>query len=177
MLAGPGRHWTAARRRLAPYLEWRGFAIGAGAVVAGVLLLAGVIDSFTSFAWLVIFAAVAGFGIEGLRRQTMREFPDAERPAFTVWLRAQWDGVSDQGRIAAETARARHRERTARPQAADAATIAVTSEPPAPVPTQQSPLPPSLDDLDRLERLGALRQSGVLTEEEFTTMKARLVSR
>jgi hypothetical protein len=176
VLAGPGRHSTAGRRWLAPYLEWRGFAIGAGAAVVLLLLLAGVIDSFTSFAWLVIFAALAGFGIEALRRQTLREFPDAERPAFAAWLRARWDNVSGRGRTAAETARANYGERTARSQAADAATIAVASEPPAPAPTQQSPLPPSLDDLDRLERLGGLHQSGVLTDEEFTAMKARLVN-
>ena len=175
VLAGPGRHSTAVRRSLTPYLEWRGFAIGMGTAVVLLLLLAGAIDSFVRFSWLVIFAALAGFGIEALRRQTMREFPNADRPALTDWLRTQWDRVSGRGRTAAQTARAKHAERTARSQTADVATILVASEPAAPAPTHPSPPAPSLDDLDRLERLAGLHQSGVLTDEEFTAMKARLV--
>jgi len=175
VLAGPGRHSAAVRRSLAPYLEWRGFAIGAGTAVVLVLLLAGTIDSFLRFAWLVIFLALVGFGTEALRRQTLREFPDAERPALAGWLRARWDSLSGRGRTAAGTARARYGERTARSQAPDPATIAVASEPAAPASTPPSPPAPSFDDLDRLERLGGLHQKGVLTDEEFATMKARLV--
>ena len=95
-LAGPGRNVTAVRRTLAPYLEWRGYAIGAGTVLVLALLLTGAIDSFTRFGWLVIFSALAGFGFEALRRQTLREFPDAERPPLADWLRARW-GISATG--------------------------------------------------------------------------------
>jgi hypothetical protein len=49
------------------------------------------------------------------------------------------------------------------------------SPPPAPA------APPShagdQDVLERLERLGALRDSGVLTEEEFVAQKARILGR
>ena len=102
VLAGPGRHATALRRSLAPYLEWRGFVIGLGAAVAALLLVAGAIDSFQRLAWLVIFAALAGFGIEALRRQALREFPEVERPPLADWLRARWDNLSDRGRSAAQ---------------------------------------------------------------------------
>jgi len=174
-LAGPGTRPKALRRSLAPYLEWRGFAIGAGLAVVVLLLLTGTIDSFVRFAWLTIFATLAGFGIEVLRRQTTREFPNADRSALANWLRARWEILSDRGRTAAETARARYEEHTARSPATDTTTIAAGSEPTTPAPAHPSPLPPSHDDLDRLERLADLHDRGVLTDEEFETMKARLV--
>jgi hypothetical protein len=45
----------------------------------------------------------------------------------------------------------------------------------ASAPADPRPPAPSLDDLERLERLGGLHKSGVLTDEEFATMKTRLV--
>jgi len=44
-------------------------------------------------------------------------------------------------------------------------------------PAQASPAAPSADDLiTQLERLGRLRDGGVLTEEEFAAQKARLLA-
>ena len=44
---------------------------------------------------------------------------------------------------------------------------------PAPVPEQRAP---AQDDmLDQLKKLGELKDSGVLTEEEFATQKARIL--
>jgi hypothetical protein len=60
----------------------------------------------------------------------------------------------------------RQRERWA---AADQAAVA------QPAPTPPTP-PAAVDDvLARLERLGKLRESGVLTEAEFSAQKARLL--
>ncbi len=65
----------------------------------------------------------------------------------------------------------RQRERWA---AADQAAAAHT--PPTPPPTAAAPPPPAVDDLiGALERLGKLRDSGVLTEAEFAAQKARLL--
>ena len=176
-LAGPGRHATALRRSLAPYLEWRGFAIGIGTTVAVVLLLTGAIDSFVRLAWLVIFTAIAGFGIEALRRQALREFPDAAQPPLADWLLARWDGLKDRGRSATAAASSARSERIARSQAAGAAQDGMASESPAPAPAAPRPSAPSLEDLERLERLAGLHQSGALTDEEFATMKSRVVER
>jgi hypothetical protein len=49
-------------------------------------------------------------------------------------------------------------------------------ESPVPAPADPRPPAPSLDDLERLERLAGLHKSGVLTDEEFAAMKARLVN-
>jgi hypothetical protein len=43
-----------------------------------------------------------------------------------------------------------------------------------PGPADQEPPPPP-DDVNRLERLGALREKGLLTEEEFRAAKSRLL--
>ncbi|TPG33073.1 SHOCT domain-containing protein [Mycolicibacterium hodleri] len=58
------------------------------------------------------------------------------------------------------------------------ATVAPTADtrPPAPVPAPQPPAEPAVDLLAQLERLGRLRDSGVLTEDEFTAQKARLLA-
>jgi hypothetical protein len=153
-----------------------GFAVGLGTAIAVVLLLAGAIDSFLRLAWLAIFAALAGFGIEALRRQTLREFPDAERPPLADWLRARWDSLNDRGRSAAETARSAHAARTARSRAGEAATVDAAHHMPASAPADPRPPAPSLDDLERLERLAGLHQSGVLSDEEYATMKAWLIN-
>ena len=48
--------------------------------------------------------------------------------------------------------------------------------PVAPAPAQPAPAPASTDELiGQLERLGKLRDSGVLTDAEFAAQKARLL--
>jgi hypothetical protein len=48
--------------------------------------------------------------------------------------------------------------------------------PPAPPPVTPASLPFLNDRLDLLVRLGAAREAGVLTEQEFTREKERLMS-
>ena len=62
----------------------------------------------------------------------------------------------------------RQRQRWA---AADHAAATQSAPPPVPIPP-----PPAADDvIAALERLGKLRDSGVLTEAEFSAQKARLL--
>jgi len=182
-LMGAGRRATAVRRSLAPYLQSQGFVIGMAVAVALVLLLAGVIDSLTRFAAFVFLAAIASFLIVALRRQTLRECPDAEPPPLGHWLHERWGRVSARGRVATEAAIAAHANRTARskrseddhrshtqrPQSARAATTAS--------PASASPYlaTASHDDLDRLERLAELHQNHVLSDQEFAAAKAKLL--
>ncbi|MBJ7339637.1 SHOCT domain-containing protein [Mycolicibacterium sp.] len=49
------------------------------------------------------------------------------------------------------------------------------AEPRQPVPAPP-PAAPTVDVLEQLERLGRLRDSGVLTEDEFAAQKARLLA-
>jgi hypothetical protein len=77
VLAGPGRHATAVRRFLAPYL--RDHAVAVYSVVAGIFLLwlafMPGIDNLGQVLALVALAVLALVGIEILRRQTAQEFP------------------------------------------------------------------------------------------------------
>ena len=66
--------------------------------------------------------------------------------------------------------------RATRSQTREEATGGVAPESPASAPADPRPPSPSLDDLERLERLAGLHKSGVLTDEEFATMKTRLVN-
>jgi hypothetical protein len=79
LLASPGRRATTVRRWLAPYL--RGNPVAVYTVVAAVILVwltfVPAIDNLGQAAVLVLLAILAVFGVEALRRQTAREFPQA----------------------------------------------------------------------------------------------------
>jgi hypothetical protein len=45
----------------------------------------------------------------------------------------------------------------------------------APAPAPAAPAAPAPDPIAQLKELGALRQQGILTEEEFATQKARIL--
>ena len=82
-LAGPGRHEVAVRRFLAPYLRDRPVVVYAVLAVVFLLWLAflATINNLGQVLVIVILAALAVVGVEILRRQTAREFPDASTAA------------------------------------------------------------------------------------------------
>jgi hypothetical protein len=79
LLAGPGRHEVAVRRFLAPYLREQPVAVYA--VLALILLLwltlLPTINNVGQVIVVLVLVGLAVWGIEILRRQTAREFPDA----------------------------------------------------------------------------------------------------
>ncbi len=79
LLAGPGRHEVAVRRFLAPYLRDRPVAVYA--VLAFVFLIwlsfLPTINNLGQVLVILLLAALAVVGVEILRRQTAREFPNA----------------------------------------------------------------------------------------------------
>jgi hypothetical protein len=155
-LAGPRRPAVAMRRVIAPWLRDRRILCYA-IVLAGMLLLVwwGPIPALRMPIPVLVIILLLWLGVEALRRQTLKEFPDAQSShAFS--------GLSDQlDRFNAW----RHRHRR--------------SEPPPSAPTLDGE-PSALsgregDRLARLERLVALRDSGALTEAEFTHEKQALI--
>jgi hypothetical protein len=79
LLAGPGRHEVAVRRFLAPYLREQPVAVYA--VLAFIFLLwltlLPTINNVGQVVVVLILIGLAVWGVEILRRQTAREFPDA----------------------------------------------------------------------------------------------------
>ncbi len=79
LLAGPGRHEVAVRRFLAPYLREQPVVVYA--VLAFIFLLwltlLPTINNLGQVLIVLVLAGLAVLGVEILRRQTAREFPDA----------------------------------------------------------------------------------------------------
>jgi hypothetical protein len=79
LLAGPGRHEVAVRRFLAPYLRDQPVAVYA--VLAFIFLLwltlLPTINNAGQVVVVLVLIGLAVWGVEILRRQTAREFPDA----------------------------------------------------------------------------------------------------
>jgi hypothetical protein len=156
LLAGPTAAATAIRRFLAPYLREPGFAYG------GLLLLLAVgilwwapTPATRNPSTAIALAILIAIGFEGLRRQTGREFPDADRRV------AEQHGRE---RLARATASIR--------QWASAGADAVTR--------RASPAgggsTPADERLEQLERLSHLHETGTLDDEEFRAEKQRILS-
>jgi hypothetical protein len=148
LLAGPTAIATAIRRFLAPYLREPAFAYG------GLLLLLAVgilwwapTPATRNPSTAIVLAILIAIGFEGLRRQTGREFPNADR----------------------KVAERHGRERLARATAAvkQWASGLRTGGAGAPAPD---------DRVEQLERIGRLHDTGTLDDEEFRAEKQRILS-
>jgi hypothetical protein len=91
-LAGPGARARAAREALAPSLERPEVAFGTAAVLYMLLLLWQPTPQFGRWLWVLVFAVLAAIGVEALRRQAAREFPDAGDETFVHVVAARVEG-------------------------------------------------------------------------------------
>jgi hypothetical protein len=137
-LAGPTAWAVGARRALAPYLREPRYAWGAFGVIVLVLIAWAPTPAFRLVIPTLILIGLLAAGTEALRRQTMREFPDADHRESSERL-GQW--VAGLGRRGGGGSS-----------------------------------PGSDPRLDQLERLGQMRDSGVLDASEYQAEKARILS-
>ncbi|MFL5905983.1 MAG: SHOCT domain-containing protein [Solirubrobacterales bacterium] len=149
-LASPSDRAVGVRRALAPTLRERTVLVWS--MFAAVSLIVLIIWPPTGTRQLVlalVLIALAGTGVELLRRRTEREFPSAKRGD---WMRSM------RQRIRQATSETGHRISSAMKDLAD---------------DDKHP-----DDarLDRLDRLGELKEKGVLTETEFDAEKKKILS-
>jgi hypothetical protein len=144
-LAGPAAWATAVRHALAPYIRQPRFAYGGLAVLLIVLFWWDPVVATHRLVPSLILVALLLLGTEALRRQVIREFPDAVTPRSPA-------GIAHQLAERMSDARRRRRVEPARP-AADA----------------------DADRLEQLERLARLHDSQVLSDEEFAREKDRLL--
>jgi hypothetical protein len=90
-LAGETRPATALRRALAPTLRTRPATVYI-AVYAVFLLVVfwGPTPATRQLPYIVLFVVLLALGVDGLRRQTMREFPDAQAGDTVRSIRARY---------------------------------------------------------------------------------------
>jgi len=131
-LAGHTRPATALRRGLAPFLRERAYAYSALAVIVLLVLNWAPTPATRRVLPALVLIALLVAGLEALRRQTAREYPEASvRDTYrrgTEWLAGAGTRVKGTGK-----------------------------------------------DLDELERLGKLRDAGVLDATEFLAEKKRIL--
>lgn len=155
-LAGERRPAVAFRRWAAPWFRERPLATY-GVVIAILLLIVlwGPIPATRKPIPVLILFVLVWIGVEALRRQTAVEFPDAQFGDSMSGMR---------GRVEHWRSGRQHRQ----------------APPPAPPPMAGGAGPSILwsqdERLSRLERLIALRDAGALTDAEFASEKAILMS-
>jgi hypothetical protein len=149
-LASPAGSAVGIRRAIAPTLRDRRELVwsvyGAGALI-GLILWPP--SGTRQLVLTLVLIALAGLGLEALRRKTLREFPGAE-PGD--WVRSVRERFS---RATTETGRRM-----------GAAMRGLTHEERHPEDTK----------FDHLERLGELKEKGVLTAAEFREEKKKILS-
>ena len=160
-LAGPTRAATATRRVTAPYLREPIIAFSVLAVIVGIVFLWWQPTPATrNPVTAILMIALLALGVEGLRRQTSREFPGADRRAAMDRWRERFSGL---GASVSEKARS-GADAVSRKASDLKASIARPRRP-----TMRS-------GIAQLERLMNLKTSGVLDEEEFKREKSRILA-
>ncbi len=204
-LVSPARPAESTRRFLAvPFGRFPVPVFGLLAIVAFVFLITGADHSRVFFLRLMI-VILAGIGVWAFRRQLVIEYPDADLEGLRDFgdraagsARDLWNGPlrgftrifgsrgdeAGSGPAAPAPAVDAGGEPAAAPGAAsEPVTEAIGESEPAPeappAPSGEAPtgvLPASTADrFELLERLGKLRDSGILSEEEFTAEKRRIL--
>jgi hypothetical protein len=161
-LASPTGSARSTRRFLAPALgEHPAYAYALLAIVVGIYFISAPTQNLRSFLTTLIIAGLAAFGIHELRKQTAEEFPDADFGEFFGRTKERVVGAVKDANLGERAAKLRLPEKR---------------EPASETPTTEV-APADSDDtrLARLERLAALHEKGVLTDEELAAEKARLL--
>ncbi|MGE5527095.1 MAG: SHOCT domain-containing protein [Methanosarcina sp.] len=174
-LSSPTRSARTTRRYMAPALRLHApYVYSALAIIVGIYFLSAATQGLRTFLTTLILAAMAAFGIHELRQQTEEEYPEATyedvfgRTRDKVVTAVREANIPE--RVGEQASKLRLPER--RPGAGGAAGTARAG---AEAPTQPLPVSEEEARLQHLERLGALRDKGILTEAEFAAEKARLL--
>jgi hypothetical protein len=163
-LGSPTGSARATRRFAAPALrDYAPYVYAGLAIVVCVYFLSAPTQNLRSFITALIIAAFAAFGIHELRRGTATEFPDATYDDYFGGAKERMAGAVKSANLGERAAKLR--QEIAKPGGGEA-------------PTAEAPTAVISEDdarLQRLERLGALHERGVLTDEEFAAEKARVL--
>ena len=170
-LASPTRAARGTRRVIAPTLRLHaGFVYAGLAVIVCFYFLTGPTQGLRTFLTTLVVAGMAAFGIHELRKQTEEEYPEAEYADVLGRTRERVVGAvrgANIGERMGEQAAKWRLPEVRRPPAPGAE--AGPGEAPTAVLDQED------TRLQRLERIGELRDRGVLSDEEFAAEKARIL--
>jgi len=162
------RRWAAPTLRLHIAYVYTGLAI-----LVCFYFLTGPTQGLRTFLTTLILAGMAAFGVHELRKQTAEEFPDAGYgDVFGRTRDKVVSAVKDANipeRVGEQASRLRLPE-VRRPGAGERG-----AGPGSEAPTATMPVGEEDARLQRLEKLGELRDKGILTEAEFAAEKARLL--
>jgi len=170
-LASPTAGARTTRRYLAPTLRIHPAYVYAGlALIVCFYFLTGPTQGLRTFLTTLIIAAMAAVGIHELRRQTEEEFPEATYDETFGRTRDKVVGAVKDANISEKVGEQASKLRLPemrRPDKAEGSGGEATT----------NTMPVSSEDarIERLERLGTLREKGVLTDEEFAAEKAKLL--
>ncbi|HWO46926.1 MAG TPA: SHOCT domain-containing protein, partial [Solirubrobacterales bacterium] len=168
-LASPTSGARATRRYMAPTLRLHPAYVytGLGLIVC-FYFLTGPTQGLRTFLTTLIIAAMAAVGIHELRKLTEEEFPEA---TYDETFGGTRDKVVSAVKDSAITEKVGEQASKLRlPEVKRPG-----GEPDAEAPTQAMPTSEEDARLERLEKLGTLRDKGILTDEEFAAEKARLL--
>jgi hypothetical protein len=141
-LAGETKSATAVRRALAPPMRARPSMVYGAVALAYILVLLWGPTYATRKLWgIVLLGALLALGVEMLRRQCVREFPDAQPGETADRMKAWFTGLRERRRAA--------------PAAVDGGSAGTSVH----------------DRFEELDRAAALHDRGVLTDEEFASQK------
>ena len=144
-LAGPSAAATWVRRGVTPYLRQPRFAYGGLAVLLALIFWWSPTEATRRLPTSLLLIVLLALGVEVLRRQVIREFPDR----VTMW------SPEASARALADRMRERRERRVATGTAVAAS--------------------PAEQRVSQLERLARLRESGMLSEDELAAEKRRIL--
>jgi hypothetical protein len=168
-LSSPTASARGTRRILAPALrDYVPYVYTGLAILVGIYFISGPTQGLRSFLTTLIVAGMAAFGIHELRKQAAEEYPDAQFEDTFGSTRDKVVSAVKGANIGERASKLRLPEVRMpggdedSPAAAEAPTEVIGNDEDA--------------RLQRLERLGAMREKGILTDEEFRAEKSRLLS-
>jgi hypothetical protein len=176
-LGSPTGSARASRRFMAPFLrDYAPYVYTGLVIVVCIYFLSGPTQNLRTFLTALIVGGAVAFGIHEMRRQSAEEFPDVQIADYFGGARERVAGAVRSANLGERAAKLRLPEMR-RPPSEGVGEAEPQATPAAPAATAPPPSPGGEEDarLRRLEQLAALREKGVLTEEEFAAEKARVL--
>lgn len=165
-LASPTGSARSTRRAIAPILrEFPAYVYAGLAVLVGIYFLSAPTQNLRSFLTTLVIAGLAAFGIHELRKQAAEEFPDASYGDVVGRTKDKVVGAVKDANLGERASKLRLPEMR-KPN----------GEGDSEAPTTTMPTDEEDARLARLERLASLHEKGILTDEEFSSEKQRVLA-